>query len=91
VSWADGGGRTTAARVPVRGAERVARYLSWLSRDVPGLAITEAEVNGQPGFVTTVDGEVLLVVVLEIAGGRIRTIRLAVNPDKLRFVAAQPG
>lgn len=89
VSWADGGGRTAAARLPVRGAERVARYLGWLSRDLPGLQVVEAEVNGQPGFLATVDGRLVLVVVLEIVSSRIAAIRLVVNPDKLAFAAAQ--
>ena len=89
VSWADGGGRATAARLPVRGAERVARYLSWMSGDVPGLEVLETEVNGQPGIVVLQDGALVVVVVLEIAGGRIETIRLVVNPDKLAFAAAQ--
>jgi RNA polymerase sigma-70 factor (ECF subfamily) len=90
VSWADGGGRTPAARTPVRGAHRVARYLAgWMNRDVPGLAVRIAEVNGQPGLLAIVDGALVLVVTLEVADGRIAAVRIVNNPDKLGFLATQ--
>jgi hypothetical protein len=37
----------------------------------------------------TVGGELVLVIVLEIADGRISTIRLVANPEKLAYVEAQ--
>jgi RNA polymerase sigma-70 factor (ECF subfamily) len=89
VSWADGGGRRSAARVPVRGAARVARYLSWMSRDVPDLEILETDVNGQPGILAIVDGVLHLAIVLDVADGRVATIRIVANPDKLSYLAAQ--
>ncbi|OLT11407.1 RNA polymerase subunit sigma-24 [Pseudonocardia sp. CNS-139] len=91
VSWADGGGRVTAARLPVRGAAKVARYLGWLSGEVTGVEVVETEVNGQPGVAVLMDGALGLIVVLEIADGRVGTVRLTVNPDKLGFAAAQLG
>ncbi len=89
VAWADGGGNTTAARRPVHGAERVARYLSWMSRPVPELRVSITELNGQPGIVAVVKERLLLAVVLEIHDGRIAAIRLVANPDKLTFLASQ--
>jgi RNA polymerase sigma-70 factor (ECF subfamily) len=89
VSWADGGGRTNAARKPVRGAERVARYLARLSRGLPDLEIVETEVNGQPGVLVIVGGELVLVIVLEITDGHVSTIRLVANPEKLAYVEGQ--
>jgi RNA polymerase sigma-70 factor (ECF subfamily) len=89
VSWADGGGRRSAARVPVRGAARVARYLSWMSRDVPDLEILETDVNGQPGILAIVDGVLYLALLLDVADGRVATIRIVANPDKLSYLDAQ--
>ncbi len=90
VAWADGGGKAAAARRPVRDAEKVARYLSgWMSRPLPGLEITVAEVNGQPGILGAAGGRLLGVMVLELAGGRVRAVHTIVNPDKLTFISAQ--
>lgn len=89
VVWADGGGRAAAARRPVRGAERVARYLGWMSREQPGLRVLVTELNGQPGLVALVGDSVLLAVVLEPEDDRIAGIRIVVNPDKLSFLSAQ--
>lgn len=89
VAWADGGGNTTAARRPVRGAERVARYLGWMSRPVSGLSVRVMEINGRPGMVAIAEGHPLLAVVLEVHAGRISDIRIVANPDKLTFLAAQ--
>ncbi|MFC4000880.1 RNA polymerase sigma-70 factor [Prauserella oleivorans] len=89
VSWADGGGKTTAARKPVVGGDKVARYLGWMSRDITGLAVRVLEVNGQPGIVATVDGAVVLTALLDIADGKIVALHLVANPDKLAFLATQ--
>lgn len=89
VAWADGGGKATAARRPIRGVERVARYLGWMSWPVPDLTVLLTEINGQPGFVALVGAQVILVVVLEIRDGRITDIRIVANPDKLAFLASQ--
>lgn len=60
IAWAAGGGKTAAARRPVHGAARVARYLTGrMSRDVPGLRIVVTEVNGQPGILGIVGGRLL--------------------------------
>ncbi|MEU6643923.1 RNA polymerase sigma-70 factor [Saccharomonospora sp. NPDC046836] len=89
VSWADGGGKATAARKPVRGLDRVVQYLGWMSRDVPGLRILTTELNGQPGLVAFAGGTVLLVVALDIVDGRIAALRIVLNPDKLGFLTTQ--
>ncbi|MGB6164673.1 MAG: RNA polymerase sigma-70 factor [Pseudonocardiaceae bacterium] len=90
VAWADGGGKAPAARRPVRGAEQVARYLSgWMSRPLPGLEITVAEVNGQPGILGVAGGRLLVVMVLELAGDCVSVVRTIANPDKLSFISGQ--
>jgi RNA polymerase sigma-70 factor (TIGR02957 family) len=90
VAWADGGGKTRAARRPVHGAPRVARYLAgWMSRDVPGVRVVVTDVNGQPGILGILDGQLLVAVLLDLVDRRVAGVYAVANPDKLAFLAAQ--
>ncbi|GAA2629307.1 RNA polymerase sigma factor SigJ [Actinomadura fulvescens] len=80
----DGGGLVSAAPRPVEGAERIARYFVELAGLVPGLAITERTVNGQPGLVALSHGENVAVMAFDVASDRIKQIWAVRNPDKLR-------
>jgi len=83
--WSDGGGKTIAARRPIRGATNVARFLlGVLTKAPPALTARLAPVNGQPGFIVEVDGHLNNVTVLDIVDGRIQAVRIVANPDKLR-------
>jgi RNA polymerase sigma-70 factor (ECF subfamily) len=87
--WSDGGGRVQAARKPVRGAEKAARFLLHIVADgaAQGVTFVATTVNGQPGvLIATPDGP-YGVVALDIAAGRIREIDIVINPDKLRHLA----
>ncbi|AQZ70203.1 RNA polymerase subunit sigma-24 [[Actinomadura] parvosata subsp. kistnae] len=84
---ADGGGRTTAARVPVRGRDRLASMLAWIEGRRPAERIEPIEVGGQPALVTYRDGVPVWVDTFEIRDGRIVTIWRVVNPDKLRHLS----
>ncbi|MEV4285877.1 RNA polymerase sigma factor SigJ [Nonomuraea bangladeshensis] len=90
VAWtADSGGKTTAARRPVVGAEKVAAVLVNLFRlGRPGdLRIERVNCNNTPAMVLR--GERLEgVFLIEIAGGRITNFYAIRNPDKLLAVAA---
>ena len=90
--WTDGGGRQ-AARRPVIGRDKVARYLIGLSKrpEVVATRTTYTEGNGEPAVAYHDGDELIGVSVLEIAGDRVATIRLVVNPDKLAFLARQLG
>ncbi len=83
--WTDGGGRVRAARNPIYGSDRVARFLSGIIARAPeGLTIRRARVNGQPGIVSYyADGSPQGAATFDISGGRIVAIRLVVNPEKL--------
>jgi RNA polymerase sigma-70 factor (ECF subfamily) len=82
----DGGGKAPALSEPVRGAERVARFMLGLGRlgERLGLSARPVHVNGQPGFVA-VDAEerIVSVTALEIADGKVHAVRSVVNPEKL--------
>jgi RNA polymerase sigma-70 factor, ECF subfamily len=89
VLWTDGGGRVKAARQPVDGAERVARFLIAIAGKArPGARTLPVRVNGDPGFQTSTAGRASGVVGLELAEGLIVGIRILVNPDKLRHLTA---
>jgi RNA polymerase sigma-70 factor (ECF subfamily) len=97
---ADGGGRALAPRRPVRGAEKVARFLIAVAteeRTARFLRSVEAEpsldvrvhlaqVNGGPGVVVAAGGRLISALVLDVADGLVRTIHLVANPEKLAGV-----
>jgi RNA polymerase sigma-70 factor (ECF subfamily) len=99
---ADGGGKALAPRRPVRGAEKVARFLVAIVGEEPtdrflesvGLGssgevrVRMAPVNGETGVVITVGGEPISALVLDVYDGMVRTIRLVANPEKLAGVRA---
>jgi RNA polymerase sigma-70 factor (ECF subfamily) len=46
-----------------------------------------AEINGHPGLLTLdPEGRLLGVLALDVAEGRVQTVRSIVNPDKLRHL-----
>jgi RNA polymerase sigma-70 factor (ECF subfamily) len=83
--WSDGGGKATAALRPIVGADRVVRFmLGALRKLVPaGRVLQSTEINGQGGIITYVNRRPISVLVLDIAAGRIRTIYIVTNPEKL--------
>ncbi len=86
--WSDGGGRAQAARKPVRGADKAARFLPHIVADgaAHGVAFTATIVNGQPGVLIGATDSPYGVVALDIATGRIREIDIVINPEKLRHL-----
>jgi RNA polymerase sigma-70 factor (TIGR02957 family) len=82
VAVADGGGLVAAARHPVAGAERVADLLVRLARfaDVETKAVW---LNGSPGALISVGGELHGAVSLSVEDGQITHIYAISNPHKL--------
>jgi RNA polymerase sigma-70 factor (ECF subfamily) len=86
VLYSDGGGKATAARKPIAGAARIARAVAAFTRREHrrGLEGRLVEVNGQLGRVLrTPGGAVWSVLSIDVADGRIQTVRIMRNPDKL--------
>lgn len=79
----DGGGIVTAARNPVIGAGRVARFLMGALRTKPNTEVLEQETSDALGFALWEEGRIAGVVTLDVVDGRITDIRMAVNPQKL--------
>jgi RNA polymerase sigma-70 factor, ECF subfamily len=89
VLYGDGGGKAPALAAPLHGAERVARVLLGLARrgHAVGIRYQAAEINGHPGLLALDPaGRLLSVLALDIADGRVQTVRSIVNPDKLRHL-----
>lgn len=83
--WSDGGGKVKAARRPIEGRAKVARFLlGILAKEKRVLDIQVAEVNGSPGFVVFDGGRPRTVAALEMTQDGIQGVHLVVNPDKLK-------
>lgn len=88
--WGDGGGKATAARRPIVGRDKVARFLvGGIETLGAGMEFSFAEVNGAPALVSWVDGVLTGVATFEFAGGRVAGVRAVVNPDKLGYMERQ--
>lgn len=90
----DGGGQVSAARRPVRGSDRVARFLLGLASKLrPGQHVQLITVNGATGFALLDGTQPLIVGSLHVQHGRIRRVDLVLAPNKLphhRLHAALP-
>ena len=80
----DGGGVVSAARRPVVGADRVARFLVGIASRVPeGTTLHEEEVNGAECVVVRSGGAVRQVLSLDVDGEQVRGLQIVANPAKL--------
>jgi RNA polymerase sigma-70 factor, ECF subfamily len=84
VLTSDGGGVRTAARRPVLGADRVARFLIGIAQKARAGDRAEIRmVNGAPGFVFVDSSGVFAVGSLTLAEDGVRRVDLVLAPDKL--------
>lgn len=79
----DGGCIVTAARNPVVGADKVARFLFGALRKNPDAVVLDQETPDGLGFALWDEGRIIGVVTLDVAAGRVSDVRLMMNPDKL--------
>lgn len=83
----DGGGQVNAARRPVLGADRVARFLVGLARTAsPGQRTEQLIVNGAPGLAILRDDELILVVSLTVQNALVQRVDLVLAPDKIAHI-----
>jgi RNA polymerase sigma-70 factor (ECF subfamily) len=88
VAITDGGGRKFAARNPIIGADKVARFFIGLAGKTAGqnVRIEPAVINGAVGALLYLDGELDLTLSMAIDGEKIAAIYVVRNPDKLRHL-----
>jgi RNA polymerase sigma-70 factor (ECF subfamily) len=86
VAITDGGGRKFAARNPIIGADKVARFFIGLAGKTAGhdVRIEPAVINGAVGALLYLDGELDLTLSMAVDGEKIAAIYIVRNPDKLR-------
>lgn len=87
----DGGGKVTASRRPIHGADKVCRFIAGVLEKNPGTSLSVDDVNGRAGLRAFLDGEPDGAVSIDVEGGRIAAIYYVRNPDKLtRLSSATP-
>ncbi|WP_182900860.1 RNA polymerase sigma-70 factor [Microbispora sp. H10830] len=90
VLLSDGGGIKKALTHPVVGAGKVARLLAaGLDRFGTEVSVEPVQVNGHPGLVMRIDGEIDGVVAMRIEDGLVAGVYFIRNPDKLSRVERQ--
>jgi RNA polymerase sigma-70 factor (ECF subfamily) len=85
----DGGGKAPQLARTVHGVDHVARLLATVFPRMARIGIVgePREINGQPGAIfRDRDGRVLHTLTLDVLDGRIQTLRVVINPDKLQHV-----
>jgi RNA polymerase sigma-70 factor, ECF subfamily len=89
VLYSDGGGKRPAALNPIRGADKILRFLTGVTRKNPSLAAMQARaaiVNGLAGYVAREPDGSISTLAFEHHAGRIVALYLVRNPEKLRHV-----
>ncbi|MCU1677901.1 MAG: polymerase, sigma-24 subunit, subfamily [Frankiales bacterium] len=86
----DGGGLAPAPRKAITGWELVARALLTFAGRLPEAPSVEVvQLNGGPGIVVRSAGVAAVAMILHLVGGRIETIHLVSNPEKLAGIPAR--
>ncbi|MFF5033639.1 RNA polymerase sigma-70 factor [Nocardia salmonicida] len=88
VEISDGGGRVSAARRPIIGAESVARFMIGLAQNsMAGATVEFGSFNAQPAvLVRSANGDLDTVLVVEMIDDLITGLYAVRNPDKLQTV-----
>jgi RNA polymerase sigma-70 factor (ECF subfamily) len=93
VLHSDGGGKAIAVPNLIHGADNVARgILGGLRNLVPQTLVRRlAWINGKPGLVSYLNGKPYSVFTLDAVDGRVRTIYILTNPEKLSHLPELPA
>jgi RNA polymerase sigma-70 factor (ECF subfamily) len=79
----DGGGVVSAARKPILGADKVARFLLGVLEKNPGREVLDQETADGLGFALWDEGRIVGVVTLGVDCGVVNDVRMVLNPAKL--------
>ena|ERR1044071_872929 len=91
VSYSDGGGIVRAARVPVSGRERVAKFIaSFASHFWKGVTLAWVETNGQASVLMSRDGAPVTLATIDASSQGIDQIMWVMRPSKLTAVSNSP-
>jgi RNA polymerase sigma-70 factor (ECF subfamily) len=88
VSYSDGGGVVRAARTPIAGRERVAKFITaFASHFWTGVTLTWIQTNGQSSVLISRDGAVVTVATIDASAEGIGQILWMMRPSKLTAIA----
>ncbi|TQJ39143.1 RNA polymerase sigma-70 factor (ECF subfamily) [Arthrobacter sp. SLBN-112] len=88
VLLSDGGGKASAARRPVIGADHVARFLLGIAgKPIPDMRVEMSSLNGMPAILIYSGDKVDLAVMVESSNDHVTGLYLVRNPDKLGAAA----
>jgi RNA polymerase sigma-70 factor (TIGR02957 family) len=89
VSYSDGNGAKLAARIPVNGRSRVAKFVAAFSGHFwAGKTIDWVELNGQHAVTLTENGTVTTALTMTVGDAGIQQLMWMMNPDKLGRVSS---
>jgi RNA polymerase sigma-70 factor (ECF subfamily) len=89
--YSDGGGKVTAARKPLHGADLVAKFLINVTSAAAGYddyVPRMSTLNGQPALLVEHKGKIVSAYVFAIVDGVIQNIFVMRNPDKLQRLSS---
>lgn len=87
VSMSDGGGFVRAARNPVVGRDRVAKFIAAVAWFWNGVQLQEVEANGQPCMLISCDGKPVTLIVIDASEEGINQIWWLMRPSKLSAIS----
>jgi DNA-binding CsgD family transcriptional regulator len=88
VSYSDGGGVVTAARIPVLGRARVAKFISsFASHFWIGVTLTPMETNGRPAVLISRGDTLIALLSIDASEHGIGQIMWIMNPAKLAAIS----
>lgn len=82
VFTSDGGGVVRAALEPIRGADKIVRFLAGTALKFAPPQVKSTVINGNPGLLLFYEGRVATVMALGIRDGRVATVDVVRNPHK---------
>jgi RNA polymerase sigma-70 factor, ECF subfamily len=81
----DGGGKVSAARNLISGADKVARFVIGVSRKQPtDASVVIRNLNGETGLVGLIEDRPYFAMTFDIVGDRISALHVVRNPDSVR-------
>lgn len=85
--YSDGGGKVTAAPKPIAGASKVAKFLTGIQKKATeAVRLEPTDINGEPGLIGYLGGELNNTWSFHIENGKIQSIYVVLNPDKLKHL-----
>ena len=87
VSTSDGGGIVRAARAPVVGRERVAKFIATASHFWTGVTLAWVEINGQAAVLVSREGVPVALTTIDASAQGIDQIVWILRPSKLAAIS----